>query len=200
MNAKLCAVAIFVVVAAGAGCGDLTTIKVPAESSITVPGQDILGGNPLAADQVFPSAALSEALAKALQQSFDTSGYDKDAIDSLTLTKLSMTVKDPQQGNRQIRGLGFIEKLTVSVSTDGVAPIIAAESADGVFAGNPGPASYEMPLTGTELVSLFQAGDSLDMTADLEPGEPPNFATTVDFETELTIKVNIGGVLNGSES
>jgi len=183
--------------ALGVGCG-ATTVKVPANSSVDVPGEDILGTNPLVPDDVFPADALSEALAQAIAQSFDTSGYDKDAVDSLKLTKLTMTVRDPEQNGRAIRGLGFIDKLTISVSNSGDNAVVAAESADAAFDGNPGPASYDMPLTDAELNPVFQAGDSLDLTADLQPSEPPNFATTVDFETELTIQINVGGVLNGS--
>ncbi len=198
MKTTLSLTLLFAVVAVDVGCG-ATTIKVPANSEITVPGKDILGGNPLAADQVFPADALSKALAESLAQSFDTSGYDKDAVDSLKLTSLSMLVVDPEQNGRAIRGLGFIDKLTISVSNDGDNAVVAAESVDGDFEGNPGPAKYDMPLTDAELNPVFQGGDSLDMTADLVPGEPPNFATTVQFETELTIQINVGGVLNGSQ-
>jgi hypothetical protein len=180
----------------GAGC-DATTIKVPAESEITVPGANILGGNPLVASDVFPSSALSDALAQSIAQSFDTSGYDKDAVDSITLSAMSMTVTEPEENGRTVRGLGFIDKLTISAGADGVDPVVVAESADGAFDGNPGPATYDMPLTNAELNPVFQAGDSLDMTAELAPAEPPNFDTVVKFSTELTIKINVGGVLNG---
>lgn len=179
------------------GC-NATTIKVPADSEITVPGSSLLGGNPLVANQVFPSSALSEALAQSIAQSFDTSGYDKDAVDSIKLTALSMTVTEPDENGRTVRGLGFIERLTISVGADGVDPVVVAESAAGAFDGNPGPATYDMPLTDAELNPAFQAGDSLDMTAELAPAEPPNFDTVVKFSTELTIQINVGGVLNGT--
>lgn len=181
----------------GAGCG-ATTIKVPAESEITVPGGNILGGNPLVASDVFPSSALSEALAQSIAQSFDTSGYDKDAVDSIKLSAMSMTVTEPEENGRAVRGLGFMERLTISAGADGVDPVVVAESAAGAFDGSPGPASYDMPLTDAELNPAFQAGDTIDMTAELAPAEPPNFDTVVKFTTELTIQINVGGVLNGT--
>ncbi len=179
------------------GCSELTTVKIPAESEIEVPGQGILAGNPLVENQVFPSDALSEALAQSIAQTFDTAGYNKDAVDSLKLTKLTMTVTEPNEGNNQVRGLGFINKLTISVSADGVDPIVVADSDDGAFDGSPGPVGYDMPLTDAELVEAFKAGDQLDMSADLEPSDPPQFATTVLFETELTVQVNVVGALGG---
>ncbi len=179
------------------GCAELTTVKIPAETEIEVPGQGILAGNPLVASQVFPADALSEALAQSIAQTFDTSGYDKDAVDSLKLSQLKMTVTEPNEGNNQVRGLGFINTLTISVGADGVDPIVAAESEAGAFDGNPGPIEYDMPLTDAELVGVFKAADQLDMEADLEPSDPPQFQTTVLFETELTVQINVVGALGG---
>ena len=191
--------AVLMLVAAGQllACEQLTTLVVPAESEIEVPGANLLGGNPLVPDQVFPGGLLSEALAQSISQSIDTAGANKEAVDSLKLTKLTLTVTEPEEGNRQVRGLGFIEQLTINVAADGVEPIVAAESADGAFDGSPGPVEYDMPTTDAELVEVFQAGDALDMSADLEPSDPPTFATTVKFATEVTIQVNVVGALSG---
>lgn len=179
--------------ALGLGCG-LTTVTVPAESVITVPGQGVLGGNPLVANDVFPSDALSEALAQSIEQSFNTEGYQKDAVNSLKLTKLKLIVLDPEENGRQLRGLGFLEKLTVSVGADGADTVVAAESEAAAFDGSPGPVVYDMPTTGVELQPIFAAGNSLDMTADVEPSDPPQFETDVRFETELTIDINVFGI------
>ncbi|MDP2344630.1 MAG: hypothetical protein Q8O67_27015 [Deltaproteobacteria bacterium] len=184
-----------VVVVAVAGCPSLTTVVVPAESEIEVPGSVGLNGNPLAPDDVFPPG-LSEALAQSIAQSFDTAGYDKDAVDSLKLTKMKMTVTEPNEGNNQVRGLGFLEKLTISLGAEGVDAVVVAESDAGAFDGDPGPVEYDMPLTDAELQPVFVAAEQMDMTADLVPSTPPNFATTVLFETELTIQVNVIGAIN----
>jgi hypothetical protein len=179
------------------GCSELTTVVVPAESEIEVPGAGILAGNPLVDSDVFPAGALSDALAQSIAQTFDTAGYNKDAVDSLTLSKLSMTVIDPNEGDRQLRGLGFIEALSIAVSAEGTDAVVAAESAAGAFDGAPGPVAYDMPVTNNELVGVFKAADQMNMDADLQPSDPPQFTTTVKFETELTIKVNVVGALGG---
>jgi hypothetical protein len=183
-------------VASAAACEQLTTFTVPADSEIEVPGTPVVGNNPLLPDQVFPGALLSQALSEALRRSFDTQGYDKDAVDSLQLTKLTMTVTDPEQNGRAVRGLGFLQRLAVSVGADGFEPVTAAQSEDGAFDGTPGPADYDVPCTNAELKEMFAGSDALDMTADVEPGTPPNFNTTVTFHTELTVKVNVVGALN----
>jgi hypothetical protein len=182
--------------ASATACSELTTFTVPAESEIEVPGAPIVGNNPLVPDDVFPGALLSQALSDALQQSFDTQGYDKDAVDSLQLTKLSMTVKDAEENGRAVRGLGFLKSLAVSVGADGFDAVVAAQSEDGAFDGTPGPASYDVPCTKAELKDMFAGSEALDMTADVETGTPPNFNTTVVFTTELTVQVNVVGALN----
>ena len=190
---------VFVVLAGAASstaCEQLTTFTVPADSEIEVPGTPVVGNNPLLPDQVFPGELLSQALSDALQQSFDTQGYDKDAVDSLQLTTLTMTVKDAEQNGRQVRGLGFLQSLAVSIGADGFDAVVAAQSEDGAFDGTPGPATYDVPCTNAELKELFAGSDALEMTADVEPGNPPNFNTTVTFHTELTVKVNVVGLVN----
>jgi hypothetical protein len=192
-------VLLFVAVAAalGSGCESIRTIKInPDPQTVKVPGTVALAGNPLAPKDVFPSDALSEALAQSLSQSIETGGYDKDAVDKITLTKMELTVTEPNEGNRQLRGLGFMEQLTISASAEDVDPIVVAASDDGAFDGDPGPVSYEMPLTEDDMNPAFQAGDALELVADLEPSEPPDFETEVQFDTELTIVVNVFGALN----
>lgn len=188
-------VVVVAVVVGLTGCESLRTVTVPAESEVEVPGAGILGNNPLAPDDVFPPG-LSEALAESIAQSFDTAGYDKDAVDSLKLTKLKMTVTEPNEGNNQVRGLGFLESLTISIGAEGVDAVVVAESEAGAFDGQPGPIEYDMPLTDAELQPVFVAADQMEMSADLVPSDPPNFATTVLFETELTIIVNVFGAIN----
>lgn len=194
---KYVVVVVALAVSGCGGCDSLRTVVVPAEKEIEVPrSAAILPGNALVPDDVFPADQISALLAEAITQSFDTSGYDKDAVDSLILTKMKMTVTEPNEGGRQVRGLGFLQKLTIAVGADGVEFIVAADSADAAFDGEPGPVDYDMPLTDAELKPAFVAADQMDMKADLVPSDPPNFATTVLFETELTILVNVFGALN----
>ncbi len=177
-------------------CGQLTTFAVPAESEITVPGAPVVGNNPLVADQVFPGSLLSQALSRALQQSFDTQGYDKDAVDSLRLTSLSMEVEDAEQNGRQVLGLGFLESLAVSMGAEGFAAVVVAQSEEGAFEGTPGPARYEVPCSDAELKEMFAGSDALEMSADVQTNGPPSLDTTVRFRSELTVQVNVFGALN----
>lgn len=177
------------------GCDELRTITIPSESSFEVPGA--VGGNPLLPDDVFPAGLLSEALAQSMEQSFNTQSVDKDAVDSLKLTKMTLTVVEPDQDGRPIRGLGFLESLTVSLGAAGVEGVVVAQSASGAFDGEPGPVFYDVPLTEAELAPALKASDSIDMTAEAVPSDPPNFATEVLFSTELTVVVNVVGALNG---
>jgi hypothetical protein len=181
--------------AVGTGCDDIRTVVVPTETTVTVPAPTILG-NPLLPAQAFPADLLGDALAESIAQSISTEGYDKDAVDSLKLTGMSATVVRPNEGNNQVRGLGFLQSLDVFLAAPGGEPILVANSEDGAFDGQPGPVSYTFPVSGAELVDAFNAGDSLDMSADVVPSDPPNFDTEVRFTTEVTILVNVLGAIN----
>jgi hypothetical protein len=178
-----------------AACGDLTTFTVPAETSVEVQGAPLLGGNPLLPEQVFPGELIGQAMSDALNQSFDTQGYDKDAVSSLKLTALTLTVVDPVENDRAVRGLGFLDSLAVAVSAEGFAPVSAAASEAGAFDGTPGPADYAVPTTGAELQELFRSSDALELEPDVVLSDPPNFTTTVVIATELTVVVDVFGAL-----
>jgi hypothetical protein len=185
-----------VVVVGGSACADVTTFTVPAESSVEVPGAPLVGANPLLPEQVFPGELLGRAMSDALQQSFDTQGYDKDAVASLKLTSLALEVVDAVENDREVRGLGFLESLALSVAAEGFTPVLAAESEAGAFDGTPGPARYAVPTTDAELKELFAGADALELAPDIVPSDPPNFNTTVTVRSELTVVVDVFGALN----
>ena len=176
-------------VSVGAACTPPFTI--PSSTEISVPGEGILGGNPLVPDQVFPSEVINDALVDSINQSFDTQGYDKGSVKSLTLTKLSLTVTNPEEGGgRQLKDLSFLEKLTLFIAASGGGtPINVAESDETAFADQ--QIAYDMPTSGAELAEAFKASDALDMTADVDPGETPRFETDVRIDTELTVVLGL---------
>lgn len=176
-----------VVACALAGCPPIET-KIPSSTSFDVPGSGVLDPNPLAPELAFPADLVAEALAQSISQSLDTSGYDKGAVKSLKLTKLSLTVEDPNQGTVQIRGLGFLQSLVIYLGAPEGEPIEVAASGDGAFDDN--PVSYDMPLSGAELAAAFKASDSLEMSADVAATQP-QFATTVDVESEITVQIGL---------
>lgn len=172
----------------GAGCAP--PFDIPSSTDIEVPGEGILGGNPLLPEQVFPSDLIADALVNSINQSFDTSGYDKGSVKSLKLTKLSLTVTNPEeQGGRQLRDLSFLDKLTVSLGAPDAAPIKVAESDETGFVQ--GQLAYDMPLTDAELAEAFKASDALDMTADVDAGDPPQFATEVRIDSVITVQIGL---------
>lgn len=175
-------------VVALAGCPPIET-KIPSSNTFEVPGQGILGNNPLAPEMAFPADVVGEALAQAVQQSFDTSGYDKGAVKSLKLTALSLTVTEPEQGGVQVRDLGFLQSLAVSLGGGGGEPIVVAESAPGAFDAD--PIEYDVPLTDAELAEAFKSSDTLEMTADVVPDAPPQFSTEVQVDAELTVQIGL---------
>lgn len=189
--------AIAVVLCAGACVPDeLRTLEIPTSQEVDVPGRTIGVSNPLTPDDVFPSSAISDALSQAMQQSFATEEIDKDAVDSLRLTLLKATVTEPEENGNIVRTLGFLVSAAFFVGTEGVDPVLVAESEDGAF-DDPPPVEYEFPLTDAELVDVLKAGDTIDMTAEVATEDPPQFATTIRFDVNLTVLVNPIGALNG---
>lgn len=178
----------FVVFGALLGCPPIET-KIPSSTTFEVPGEGILGGSPLAPDQAFPADLVGEALAQAVQASFDTSGYDKGAVKSLKLTSLTLTVTEPSQGNVQVRDLGFMSSLAVSLGAPEAEPILVAESAPGAFDSD--PVEYDVPLTDAELAEAFKGSNALEMSADVEPDEVPTFATEVRIDSEMTVQIGL---------
>jgi hypothetical protein len=176
-------------VLAGA-CACTPPFYIPSSTEIQVPGEGILGGNPLLPEQVFPSDLIADALVESINQSFDTSGYDKGSVKSLQLTALSLTVTNPdEQGGRQLRDLSFLEKLTVFLGAPNTDPTKVAESDETGFVE--GQLEYSVPVTQAELAGAFKASDALDMTADVDPGDPPQFATDVRIDTVLTVQLGL---------
>ncbi len=171
-----------------AGCPPIET-TIPSSETFTVPGAGVLGGNPLAPEMAFPADVVGEALAQAVQQSFDTSGYDKGAVKSLKLTALSLTVLEPNEGPVQVRDLGFLRSLAVALGDGAADPIVVAESAAGAF--DTDPVEYDVPLTGAELAETFKSSNTLEMTADVVPDAPPQFATDVQVDAEMTVQIGL---------
>ena len=178
-------------VAAGAGGGCTPPFDIPSESTFTVPGSGIIGNNPLAPALAFPADVVTGALADSINQSFDTQGYDKSAVKSFTLTKLTLTVTNPEQGGgRELKDLSFLESLTLFIAAGGGGePIKVAESDGSAFAEQ--QLTYDMPLTGAELADALKASESLDLTADVETNEQPQFATDVKVESVLTVVLGL---------
>lgn len=174
----------------GMGC-NAPPFDIPSESEFTVPGSGVIGGNPLAPAVAFPTDLVTAALGDAINQSFDTQGYDKGSVKSFKLTKLTLTVtNDEQGGGRELKDLSFLESLTIFIAAGGGGdPIKVAESDATGFVDQ--QLSYDMPLTNAELADALKASDALDLTADVTTNEQPQFATDVKVESVLSVVIGI---------
>jgi hypothetical protein len=164
-------------------------LEIPSETVVTVPGTGVGVGNPLVPDDVFPSDVIGDLLASELSQSLDTSGYDKAAVTSLKLTKMTLTAQWEDTGGPE-EGLECFQSLVMFVGASEDDDAKVAESADGAFDGNPGPSSYDMKLTDEELNGFFQEADALAVTADVTPGDRPLTDLDVKFEFVITALVD----------
>lgn len=188
---KLVVVAVVsVALSVGVGC-NAPPFDIPSESEFTVPGSGIVGGNPLAPAAAFPTDLVTAALGDAINQSFDTQGYDKGSVKSFKLTKLTLTVTNAEQaGGRELKDLSFLETLTIFIAAGGGGdPIKVAESDAEGFADQ--QLTYDMPLTDAELAEALKSSDALDLTADVTTNEQPQFATDVKVESVLSVVVGI---------
>ncbi len=184
-------VVVALAVALGVGC-NAPPFDIPSESEFTVPGTGIVGENPLLAPAAaFPTDLVTQALGDAINQSFDTQGYDKGSVKSFKLTKLTLTVTNPQEGGgQQLKDLAFLETLTIFIAAGGGGePIKVAESDETAFADD--QLTYDMPLTDAELAEALKSSDALDLTADVTTNEQPQFATDVKVESVLSVVVGI---------
>ncbi len=179
-----------VVVALGQGCAcGQVPLEIPSDTTVMVPGRGINIGRPLDPTEVFPVDVIGPLLSEQISQSLDTSGYKKQAVTSMKLTLMKLTVKDPEDNGRAIRGLAFLSSLIMFVGEDDT-KTKAAFSDDGVFDGNPGPATYTMQLTDAELNPALQAKDTLAVNADVTPGTQPNFDTEVKFDFVMSLTID----------
>jgi hypothetical protein len=170
----------------GLGCipAELRTLELPAETSVVVPSAR---GAP-------DTRALSTTLNRALTQSFETSTVDADAVESARVTELRLTARG---ADRAASGLGFLQRASFSVAADGVEPIQVASADAAAFAGEPGPATVALALTGNELVEVAKASEVLRVVADVEPESAPAVTTTVDVSVVLTVVVDPLAALSG---
>jgi hypothetical protein len=171
---------------------DARTFTVPATSSVTVPGTFSVGQSPLAPDEVIP-ADLGSILSSQLQQEFSTQDVQKEAVASMKLTGMKLTVEDAVENGTVVRHAGFLSSLEFSMTAGELDPVLVAFSGDGAFDGE--PTEYDFELTDAELVDVLNGGDALIMSGDLETDGRPNFDTTLRFDVETTVIADAVGAV-----
>lgn len=168
----------------------IRTVSVPVEETFEVQGAPIGQGNPLLPGDILPFD-FGALLSNAISQSISTENVKEEAIESLKLTKLTLTVDSPNEGGTQVRSLEFIESLTFHLGAEGKDAIQVAAGDDTHF-GNKA-VSADLTLSEAELAGLLGAG-ALDMTADVE-ANPPVLTTSITLSAELTIVIDPVGAV-----
>lgn len=202
MRARILGAVVGSVLVVTAGC-DLNalipegarTVVIPADSDVTVPGSFTVGQSPLAPEEVLP-VDMGEILSQQIQQEFSTEDIQKDAVASMKVTLMTVSVRDPEENGQQVRDLGFLESMEFFLGAGDVGPVSVAFTAEGAFDSD--PVSYEFELSDEELVDVLNAGETMEMTADIVPEGRPNFETTLDFHVETTVVVDAAGAVASS--
>lgn len=171
---------------------DARTFEIPADSSVEVPGSFTVGQSPLAPEEVLP-IDMGSILSQQLASEFSTQDIQKEAVGSMMVTAMTVTVRDAVENGTQVRDLGFLQSADFFLAAGDLEPVSVAFSADGAFDDN--PAEYDFELTDAELVDVLNAGESMAMTADIVPDGRPNFGTTLDFHVVLTVIVDAQGAV-----
>ncbi len=198
--AQVTTAAAFCAAVVSSGCipADIRTVEVPVESEpLQVPGDQPAGDNPYAPDMVFP-IDFGELLGQKLNEQISVEGVDKDAVESLKMTALSVEVTNPEENGRIIRDLTFLESMAFAVKAgEGGDPTPVASSADGVFDEDE-RIQYDFEMTNAELVGVLASEEGIDMDVDLETDERPSSiqAPTIIFRAVMTVIIDPVGALN----
>jgi hypothetical protein len=177
---------------------DARTFDIPADSSVTVPGSFTVGASPLAPEEVLP-VDMGSILSQQIAQEFSTQDIQKEAVASMKVTLMTVTVRDAEENGTQVRDLGFLESMEFFLGAGELEPVSVASTAAGAFDGDPAPTAYEFELSDAELVDVLNAGDSMEMTADIVPEGRPNFGTTLDFHVMTTVIVDAQGAVESQQ-
>ena len=149
------------------------TFTVTSRSRTTVEGAGILG-------EVLGALDFTglDDFDLAIEQKMADQGVEDGDLNSVVLTRLALTA-DPD--------LSFIESMEVTVSADGVAPIVVATQ----DSFPEGQSTVEFDLTGADLTAAVVAGA---MTFDVDVnGSAPVDDTDVRIDVEVTIEATPQG-------
>ena len=161
----------------------LRTFTVTIDETVTVPGTSPLVNTALQAADVIPQD-LPGLLSQSLNQELNTQNVPADAIESLQITLITLSVTEPEENGNQVRDLSFFDSLNFSIADDNSSETIAESEAD-VF--QDGVITYTFPQLNTELISFFQTNETLEMQTDVTVTDHPNFETEILFHFEITI-------------
>jgi hypothetical protein len=147
---------------------------------------EIMGGGLV--EQLLPALGLGFANFDITQnQTLQNQGVTKNQIDSVKMTRLTLTIIDPPSG----QDFRFLDGLTFFVSAPGLERAMIAS-------GGPFPSdarTVELTVEDVELAPYVVA-DRMDITTEAR-GRRPRQTTTVEATIVLDVDVNIGGAVCG---
>ena len=122
-----------------------------------------------------------------MQNEQNTEDVPSDALERLFFSEITLTVLNPEENGNQVRDLSFLDSLQFSIGEGDDKTPVATSEADAFAAGT---VSYTFPDDQVELLPFFAANDTLELSADAELGDRPNFETTIKFffEVKATVK------------
>ncbi len=165
-----------------ATCGGLAKFNITQGGSATIPGATLL--EQLVGDVGFGNFASFDITQS---QELKNQGVKREQITSVKLTKLSIEVTSPANG----QDLTFIDSLTFFVESPGVAKKEIAKG--GPFTA--GATKADLTLVDLELAP-YAAAPSMTFTT-AATGKRPSNTTTLDAKATITAEANLAGLVCG---
>ena len=165
------------------GCGSdgLDTFTITEKATAVIPAGTLVEA--LAGDIPFGDSFLNFDITQ--NQEFKNQGVKKSQIDSVKLTKLTLRVVNPSDGD-----LTFVKSLEFNVSAEGLKTVTVATG--GPFAD--GQKTNNLSVTGAEIRDHVSK-PSMSLTTNAS-GKRPAKETTIEATVELKVDVNVSGLLS----
>ena len=122
-------------------------------------------------------------------EALDNQGVSKNQIDQVFITKLTLEILSPRDGD----DFTFLESLTFKIRGEGLETLDIARG--GNFEG--GPHKIGLDIVGVD-IAPYVVLDSMDITTEVN-GRRPSNDLTVRATIDLDVDINVEGILCGSE-
>jgi hypothetical protein len=163
-------------------CGGMDTFDVAEEASATIEGASLF--EQLAGDMGFGSFLNMDI---SQSQELKNQGVEKNQIDSVKLTTLTLTIADPPSG----QDFSFLQELSFFVEAEGLPRKLIASRTS--FPS--GETSVAMTIEDVELAP-YATAPSMNISAEVN-GRRPSHQTTIKADMSLKVDVNVSGVACG---
>ncbi|MBI5495460.1 MAG: hypothetical protein HY904_10590 [Deltaproteobacteria bacterium] len=177
-------------------------VVVEHSESVDIPGGPSLGI--LAPDGLNPANA-GGGLTRALSSTLSNQGVSKGDVKNVSLTQLHLAVTAPLRNGAPIQDLRFLDRLTMTMSAEGLPDVVVAESlpAAGGDGGTQsptfGPGVFAVdipPVPGLDLKD-YVTQDAMTVKVEVTANGRPALSCTVQFTVKLDAQLNpVGAAAN----